>query len=131
RPSANLGKFTPMTGRAVRSSARSAGSSSPASHTPLPSGSSWRRAFQTASGTSAGPAGRVMLSGVSPSASVTTLRESSSMRRLRISSGIGHLPLRFALGIHTGLEGLDADAAHGVDEALVLEALVEIGFDDT
>src|SRR5690606_10941427 len=79
---------------------------------------------------SSAPCGRATVSGVSPSARVTTMRASSSTRPLRISLAIDDLPLRLAGAINIGLERLDADAAHGGDETLVLvQALGQIGFD--
>jgi hypothetical protein len=46
-----------------------------------------------------------------------------------MSLAIGHLPLRLTVAIDALLERVDADAPHGVDEALVLVARVDIGRD--
>src|SRR5690349_3800426 len=97
------------------SASRASGSSSGASQTPTSprARSASRRACHTASGTTAGPAGIS-----APSSRTTTVASSAIVPRL-MSRGIDAL-----------LERLDADATHGVDEALVVVADVDVGFDE-
>src|SRR5438067_10886610 len=105
-----------MSGSVATSSARSAGSSPGASHTATSTreASSPRRDFHTLNGTTTGGA--------------TSSIDAASRTSVQLSSTIAR-SLMSRCGINAFLEGVEADAVHGVDEALVLVTVVDVGVD--
>src|SRR5512142_2790702 len=106
-----------INGRRATSGASACGSSSGASHTPASPRaiSAARLACHSDSGMMTGaPSG----SSASDLASRSSVHGSSTIVRWRMSCGIDAL-----------LEGFDAEAVHGVDEALVVVPELDIGLD--
>src|SRR5688572_2404794 len=115
-----------MRSRRLRSCLSAAGSSSGESHTPMgswPPRSSSRRAFHTASGTAIAPLG----SAPAASAASRKRQASASTRPLRITGSSG---TRDLLTVNALLEGREAQALHGIHEALVLVAQLQVGADE-